>query len=160
MNEIQLSQYIKDHQLQYSVDQLVVRTGETKNFINQVVIDFSLENCIVTKYDMVIEDLTGHEKGTYTILDLSSKYSIKYLTLWRYIRDIGFGYLLVRPRRRSVDNTFILLDLLRKYPVLRVSRIAKEQGLKPACRPGLYDLCDLYNITPVKMGEVKIKEEL
>jgi len=139
MNDIKLIEFIRNHALMYDITKLSIVAGVEPDRLEQVIRGNDLYNCVITKFDKVIHDLTTHESKTYTIIELALKHNINYLTFWRYVKDIGFTHLFVRPKRRSANHTVILLKLLESYPVVRVSRIAKEQGLIPASRQGLYE---------------------
>jgi len=155
MNDIKLVEFIRKHALMYDLTKLSIVAGVEIDRLEHVIRDNDLYNCVITKFDRVIHDLTTHEPKTYTIAELAEKHDINYFTFWRYIRDIGFGHLFVRPKRRSANHTVILLKLLESYPVVRVANIAKEQGLIPASRQGIYDLCLECGVTPLKMADVK-----
>jgi len=154
MNKIKLIRYIKDNGLECDINQLSVNTGVAVERIQQVIKGNKLGDYVKSVWDNMAMDLTDHISGHYTITGLAEKYDIRYLTLWRYVRDKNLQHLFSRRRRHGTayyNRINVLLEMLREMPILEVSRIADKKRLRPASRQGLYDLCEVYGVTPLKM---------
>ena len=178
MNDIKLVEFILNHQLQYQIGELVNITGETRKTLLRVIKKHNLYYCIKDADAGIINDINSSALKSYTISQLSYKHKKSYPWVYRVLKRYGFlkkdkfkvktkkgdiiieeyHYLKSTPRRNA-KMTAYLLEMLKIFPVVMVSRAAKELDLRPRSRQGLYDLCIEYGIIPLKMGQVKTKED-
>jgi len=140
LHEQKLIEYIKLHGLEFPLTGISLRTGVDVSELKRVVKIHGLEGYISGRFDVAVQDLMNSEKHTYTIIALAKKHDVPYMALYKYLTSVGKKFLCFRPPRSSEEDAELLRILIFKYlSVVKLSREAKERGIVPCSRQGIYD---------------------
>ena len=150
MTENKIVRYIREHERWYSVPELSEILNVAEFQISKVVIDNDLQGFVKHECQQVVDDLLTSEKGKYSIQSLADKHCLKYHKVWQYLTDVGLKHMCYRRKNGSVKDHTQIMEWAKTYSVVDVARMAKEAGLRPCSRQGIYDLLKKNSINPIR----------